>query len=67
MHDRPRMAGAHLLDRARRQRSPTTVPGFHRGRPLRDKGLEDSAEPADGRRRRRGHAPHRARHRLIDA
>jgi hypothetical protein len=39
-----------LLDRAGRRRSPATVPGFHAGRPPRNKGL-----------RLRGEAFHAAR------
>jgi hypothetical protein len=34
-----------LLDRAGRRRSPPTMPGFHAGRPPRNKGLRDPADP----------------------
>ena len=34
-----------LLDRAGRRRSPATMPGFHSGRPPRNKGLRCPAEP----------------------
>jgi integrase len=34
-----------LLDRAGRRRSPATVPGFHAGRPPRNKGLRYPADP----------------------
>jgi hypothetical protein len=34
-----------LLDRADRRRSPATMPGFHSGRPPRNKGLRFPADP----------------------
>lgn len=34
-----------LLDRAGRRRSPATMPGFHAGRPPRNKGLRNPADP----------------------
>jgi integrase len=34
-----------LLDRAGRRRSPATMPGFHTGRPPRNKGLRYPADP----------------------
>ena len=34
-----------LLDAAGRRRSPATIPGFHSGRPPRNKGLEYPADP----------------------
>jgi hypothetical protein len=34
-----------LLDAAGRRRSPATMPGFHRGRPPRNKGLRYPADP----------------------
>ena len=34
-----------LLDRAGRRRSPATMPGFHSGRPPRNKGLRYPADP----------------------
>jgi site-specific recombinase XerD len=34
-----------LLDRAGRRRSPATMPGFHAGRPPRNKGLRYPADP----------------------
>jgi site-specific recombinase XerD len=34
-----------LLDRAGRRRSPATMPGFHAGRPPRNKGLRHPADP----------------------
>ena len=39
-----------LLDAAGRYRSPATMPGYHRGRPPRNKGEQ---YPADRRRSRR--------------
>jgi site-specific recombinase XerD len=35
----------YLLDRAGRRRSPATMPGFHAGRPPRNKGLRYPADP----------------------
>jgi hypothetical protein len=35
-----------LLDRAGRRRSPATMPGFHAGRPPRNKGLRYPADPS---------------------
>ena len=34
-----------LLDRAGRRRSPATMPGFHAGRPPRNKGVRYPADP----------------------
>jgi hypothetical protein len=34
-----------LLDAAGRRRSPATLPGYHRGRPPRNKGLRYPADP----------------------
>jgi hypothetical protein len=34
-----------LLDRAGRRQSPATKPGFHAGRPPRNKGLRYPADP----------------------
>jgi hypothetical protein len=34
-----------LLDRAGRRRSPATMPGFHAGRPPRNKGLRHRVDP----------------------
>jgi hypothetical protein len=34
-----------LIDRAGRRRSPATMPGFHAGRPPRNKGLQYPADP----------------------
>jgi site-specific recombinase XerC len=34
-----------LLDRAGRRRSPATMPGFHAGRPPRNKGIRYPADP----------------------
>jgi hypothetical protein len=34
-----------LLDAAGRRRSPATMPGFHAGRPPRNKGLRYPADP----------------------
>ena len=46
---RPRARGGVmselLLDRAGRRRSPATMPGFHAGRPPRNKGLRYPADP----------------------
>jgi integrase len=39
------MASAPTLDCAGRRRSPATVPGYHRGRPPRNKGLQYPADP----------------------
>ena len=34
-----------LLDCAGRRRSPATMPGYHRGRPPRNKGMRYPADP----------------------
>jgi site-specific recombinase XerD len=39
------MTGLLLLDAAGRRRSPATMPGYHRGRPPRNKGLRYPANP----------------------
>ena len=39
------MSEQPLLDRAGRRRSPATMPGFHAGRPPRNKGLRYPADP----------------------
>jgi len=39
------MTGSALLDAAGRRRSPATMPGFHCGRPPRNKGLRYHADP----------------------
>lgn len=39
------MTDSSLLDAAGRPRSPATRPGFHRGRPPRNKGLRYPADP----------------------
>jgi Phage integrase family len=39
------MTVLQLLDAAGRRRSPATLPGFHRGRPPRNKGLQYPADP----------------------
>ena len=39
------MTGLLLLDAAGRRRSPATMPGYHRGRPPRNKGLRYPADP----------------------
>jgi hypothetical protein len=36
-----------LLDRAGRRRSPATMPGFHTGRPPRDKCFRYPADPPE--------------------
>jgi len=36
-----------LLDAAGRRRSPATLPGYHAGRPPRNKGVRYPADPAD--------------------
>src|SRR5215210_6844044 len=41
----PRRVMSELLDRAGRRRSPATMPGFHAGRPPRNKGLRYPADP----------------------
>jgi hypothetical protein len=50
-----------LLDAAGRPRSPATMPGFHTGRPPRNKGQRDPADPPTGRGDCCGHARHRRR------
>ncbi len=45
-----------VLDSAERRRSPATMPGYHAGRPPRNKGLQYPADPPTGGDRRR-HAP----------
>jgi hypothetical protein len=39
-----------LFDRAGRRRSPATMPGFHAGRPPRNKGLRYPADPPKSKR-----------------
>jgi integrase len=39
------MSGSQLLDAAGRRRSPATVPGFHAGRPPRNKGFRYPPDP----------------------
>lgn len=39
------MESTQLLDCAGRRRSLATLPGYNRGRPPRDKGLRDPADP----------------------
>jgi integrase len=39
------MTVLQVLDAAGRRRSPATLPGFHRGRPPRNKGLQYPADP----------------------
>ncbi len=39
------MESAFSLDCAGRRRSPATLPGYHRGRPPRNKGLQYPADP----------------------
>jgi hypothetical protein len=39
------MHGSIVLDAAGRRRSPATMPGFHVGRPPRNKGLRHPADP----------------------
>ena len=46
-----------MLDAAGRRRSPATLPGFHAGRPPRNKDFSLSARPAEGGGDHRGHAP----------
>jgi hypothetical protein len=48
-----------VLDSAGRPRSPATMPGYHAGRPPRNKGMRYPAEPAGGGGERRGDAPRR--------
>ena len=45
-----------VLDAAGPRRSPATLPGYHAGRPPRNKGMRYPADPHD-RRDRGGHAP----------
>jgi len=42
------------LDSAGRRRSPATMPGYHAGRPPRNKGMRYPARPTDGGGDRRG-------------
>ena len=39
------MASPPMLDCAGRRRSPATLPGYHQGRPPRNKGLQYPADP----------------------
>jgi len=39
-----------LLDAAGHRRSPATMPGYHRGRPPRNKGEEYPADPPTSRK-----------------
>jgi hypothetical protein len=39
------MTVSPLLDAAGRRRSPATLPGYHAGRPLRNKGIRCPADP----------------------
>ncbi len=39
------MESAQLLDCAGRRRSPATFPGYHQGRPPRNKGLQYPPDP----------------------
>jgi integrase len=39
------MTGSVVLDAAGRRRSPVTMPGYHRGRPPRNKGMRYPADP----------------------
>jgi integrase len=39
------MKSAPLLDCAGRRRSPATLPGYHQGRPHRNKGLQSPPDP----------------------
>jgi hypothetical protein len=50
-----------VLDAAGRRRSPATLPGYHAGRPPRNKGSATRPTPTHGGRDRRGHAPHMRR------
>ena len=59
-----------LLDRAGRRRSPATMPGFHAGRPPRNKGLRYPADPPKVEEivavmRAAGDAPHGRRLRAL--
>ena len=47
------------LDAAGRRRSPATMPGFHAGRPPRNKGIRYPADPAERRGDRGRHARRR--------
>jgi hypothetical protein len=40
------MESAPLFDCAGRRRSPATLPGYHQGRPPRNKGLQYPPDPA---------------------
>ena len=53
------MTDVSALDVARRRRSPATMPGYHAGRPPRNKGMPVSGRPAHRRRDRGGDAQHR--------
>jgi hypothetical protein len=45
-----------VLDAAGRRRSPATLPGYHAGRPPRNKGMRYPADPPTVERDRGGHA-----------
>ena len=47
-----------MRDAAGRRRSPATRPGYHAGRPPRNKGMRYPADPAHGGRDRGDHARH---------
>jgi integrase len=51
------MSAFQLLDAAGRRRSPATVPGFHAGRPPRNKGVPLSARSPEGGGDHRRYAP----------
>ena len=55
------MTAVPVLDAAGRRRSPATMPGYHAGRPPRNKGRRYPGRPADGGGDRRGDAPDRRR------
>lgn len=55
------MSVSPLLDAAGRRRSPATLPGFHAGRPPRNKGARFPADPPPARGDHRGHARGRRR------
>jgi integrase len=63
------MSTPSLLDAAGRRRSPATMPGFHRGRPPRNKGLQYPADPPTAEEiavmRRAGNKPYGLRSRAL--
>ena len=53
------MTDLRVLDAAGRRRSPATLPGYHAGRPPRNKGMRYPADPPTVEEIVAVHAPHR--------